>query len=271
MGDPHAVDAAIIKGAETIDLREGGSHGVLLLHGFGDTPQTLSLFARHLVKRGFAVYAPLLPGHGRTMKEFMRSRADDWVRAAMNALTDMRRRYATVSVSGLSMGGALAVIIAADRTDIKSLVLFAPYLGMPRWLRGAALTFWAWGRMVGPVRAESPLSIHDPIEREKNLAYGEVTGRMIFELARVVRRAKYALPKVSAPTLIIQSTEDPRVAPAVAKYALKKLASPEKRILWMTGAGHVITVDYGRERLFSEAERWLESHAGRGATAAQPR
>jgi carboxylesterase len=85
----------------------------------------------------------------------------------------------------------------------------------------------------------------------------------------VVRRAKRALPKVTAPTLIIQSTEDPRVAPAVAKYALRKLASPDKRILWMSGAGHVITVDYGRERLFSEAERWLESHAGRSATAAQ--
>lgn len=271
MADSRAVDSAIIKGAETIDLREEGSHGVLLLHGFGDTPQTLSLFARHLVKRGFAVYAPLLPGHGRTMAEFTRSRADDWIRAASDALLDMQRRYATVSVSGLSMGGALAVIIAADRTDIASLVLFAPYLGMPRWLRGAALTFWAWGRMVGAVRAESPRSIHDPIERERNLAYGEVTGRTIFELARVVRRAKRALSKVSAPTLIIQSTEDPRVAPAVAKYALRNLASPEKNILWLTGAGHVITVDYGRERLFSEAERWLESHAGRSTTAAQRR
>src|SRR2546423_5506022 len=229
MGDPHAVDAAIIKGAETIDLREGGSHGVLLLHGFGDTPQTLSLFARHLVKRGFAVYAPLLPGHGRTMKEFMRSRADDWVRAAMNALTDMRRRYATVSVSGLSMGGALAVIIAADRTDIKSLVLFAPYLGMPRWLRGAALTFWAWGRMVGPVRAESPLSIHDPIEREKNLAYGEVTGRMIFELARVVRRAKDGLPQSSAPALIIHATAKQRGGAAVPEKSAKKNGGTAKK------------------------------------------
>ena len=269
MGDRHAADSAIVKGAETIDLREESSHGVLLLHGFGDTPQTLSLFARHLAKRGFGVYAPLLPGHGRTMTDFTRSRADDWIGAAKDALIEMRRRYKTVSVSGLSMGGALAVIVAADRTDIASLVLFAPYLGMPRWLRGAALTFWAWGKLAGAVKADSPLSIHDPIEREKNLAYGEVTGRTIFELARVVGRAKRALPKVSAPTLVIQSTEDPRVAPAVAKYALRKLASSEKRILWMTGAGHVITVDYGRERVFAEAEGWLKSHAGRGATAAQ--
>src|SRR5256714_566967 len=118
MGDPHAVDAAIIKGAETIDLREGGSHGVLLLHGFGDTPQTLSLFAHHLSKAGLGVFVPLLPGHGRSMTEFTSSGADDWIRAAEDAFLDMRRRYRLVSVSGLSMGGALAVIVAARHRDI---------------------------------------------------------------------------------------------------------------------------------------------------------
>jgi carboxylesterase len=84
-----------------------------------------------------------------------------------------------------------------------------------------------------------------------------------------MRRARRALSNVTAPTLIIQSREDPRVSPAVAKYAFKKLAAAEKKIVWTTGAGHIITVDYGRERLFSEAERWLLSHTGRDATAAR--
>ena len=269
MPDRQAIDAAIIKGAEAIDMREGSSHGVLLLHGFGDTPQTLSLYARHLSKSGFDVFAPLLPGHGRTLDAFVSSRAGDWIAAAKDAFAEMRSRYRILSVSGLSMGGALAVIIAAEHHDIASLVLFAPYLGMPRWLRGAALTHWVWGRFVGPVRANSPRSIQDPIERERNLSYGQVTGRTIFELSRVVKRAQRALTQVVTPTLIIQSREDPRVSTAVAEYAFKKLAAPEKKIVWTTGAGHIITVDYGRERLFSEAERWLTSHAGRNATAAQ--
>ena len=101
MADRHATHAAIIKGAEAIDLREEGSHGVLLLHGFGDTPQTLSLLAKHLSKAGFAVFAPLLPGHGRSMTEFTSSRADDWIRAAQEAYVEMRSRYQAVSVSGL--------------------------------------------------------------------------------------------------------------------------------------------------------------------------
>lgn len=269
MADRHAVDAAIIKGAEPIDLREEGSHGVLLLHGFGDTPQTLSLLANHLSKAGFAVFAPLLPGHGRSMVEFTSSRAGDWIAAAQEAFAEMRSRYRVTSVSGLSMGGALAVIVAADHHDIASLVLFAPYLGMPRWLKAVAATHWAWGRLVGPVTANSPRSIHDPLERDRNLSYGQVTGRTIFELSRVVSCARRALPRVLTPTLIIQSREDPRVSPGVARYALRKLGAPEKKLVWTTGAGHIITVDYGRDRLFSEAERWLMSHASQKATAAR--
>ena len=271
MAAERAIDASVIKGAEQIDMREEGSHGVLLLHGFGDTPQTLSAYAKYLSKAGLGVLAPLLPGHGRTLDAFMRSRADDWILAAKDAFIEMRSRYRIVSVSGLSMGAALAVIVAAEHHDIASLVLLAPYLGMPRWLKGAALTHWVWGRFVGPVSANSPRSIQDPREREKNLSYGKVTGRSIFELSRVVRRAQRALSEVVSPTLIIQSREDPRVSPTVVESAFRKLAAPEKKIIWTTGAGHIITVDYGRERLFSEAEHWLKSHAGRDATATHSR
>ena len=258
---------AILKGAETIDLQEEGSHGVLLLHGFGDTPQTLSLLARRLSKSGYGVFAPLLPGHGRTMDAVRRSRAADWTDAARQSLARVRNRYNTVSVLGLSMGAALAVLLAAESSEIASLVLIAPYLGMPMRLRVAASTHWLWGTFAGELNARSPRSIHDPMEREKNLAYGAVTGRTLFELSRVVKRARQALPKVTAPTLVILSKEDPRVASSVGDFALNTLGARDKKLVWTEGAGHIITVDYGRERVFSEVERWLLAH-DHSATAA---
>ena len=258
-------DTSLIrKGAETIDLQEEGSHGVLLLHGFGDTPQTLSLLARRLHKAGYGVFAPLLPGHGRTMDVFRRSRAEEWIDAANRALLSMRIRHDSVRVVGLSMGGALAVLVASRDQAISALVLIAPYLGMPRQLRFAAATHWLWGGLAGDVNARNPRSIHDAIEREQNLAYGSVTGRTLFELWKVVRRACKALPRVTSPTLIVQSREDPRVSPRVAEFALEQLGAAEKQLIWTEGAGHIITVDYGRERVFSEVERWLRLHIGHG-------
>ena len=260
---------SILSGAETIDLQEEGSHGVLLLHGFGDTPQTLSLLARRLAKRGFGVLAPLLPGHGRDMAAFRRGRADEWVDAARHSLVQMRERYATVSIVGLSMGAALAVLVATERTTIASLVLIAPYLRMPVQIRLAAAVHWLWDPIVGEINSRNPRSIRDPIEREKNLAYGTVTGRTLFELAKVVRRSRKALPRVTAPTLVILSQEDPRVPPDVGEFALRTLGARDKKMVWTEGAGHIITVDYGRERVFSEVEKWLRLHDSSSATAAE--
>jgi carboxylesterase len=269
VGDWQGADTAAIRlGAETIDMQEEGSHGVLLLHGFGDTPQTLALLARRLRKSGYGVLAPLLPGHGRSMESFGKSRANDWIAGARNAYIEMRARHASVSVVGLSMGGALAVILAGEQHEVPALVLIAPYLGMPKRLRLAAATHWLWGGLAGGVPARNPRSIRDPIEREKNLAYGAVTGRQLYELSRVVLHAREILPSVRAPALIIQSREDPRCSPPFAEYALQTLGSEEKKLVWTEGAGHIITVDYGRERVFGEVERWLDAHRGPGAAAA---
>jgi carboxylesterase len=202
------------------------------------------------------------------MQAFGNSGASDWIAAAKDAYIGMRGRHDPVSVVGLSMGGALAVLVAAEQHDIPALVLIAPYLGMPKRLRIAAATHRLWGRLAGEVPARNPRSIRDPIEREKNLAYGTVTGRALHELATVVRRARKSLTDVQVPTLIIQSREDPRCSPAVAEFAFKTLGSVERKLVWTEGAGHVITVDYGRERVFTEVERWLEAHGGAGAAAA---
>jgi carboxylesterase len=264
----RAETAPILPGAETIDLQEEGSDGVLLLHGFGDTPQTLGLLARRLRKSGYSVLAPLLPGHGRSPEAFGKSGATEWIAAAKDAYLDMRTRHTSVSVIGLSMGGALAVVLASEQRDIPALILIAPYLGMPRLLRVAAATYWLWGRLVGEANARNPRSIRDPIEREKNLAYGVVTGRELHELLMVVRRARKALTDVRAPALIIQSKEDPRSSPAIAEFTLKMLGTEDKKLIWTEGAGHIITVDYGRERVFAEVERWLSAHRSPGAAAA---
>jgi carboxylesterase len=203
------------------------------------------------------------------MDAFVSSGSADWIASAEQSFESMRATHETVSIVGLSMGAALAVILAGKHHHIQSLVLIAPYLGMPRLLRFLAGTHKLWGRFAGEVNARDPRSIRDPIEREKNLAYGKVTGSTLSELAKVVRTARRGLAKVTAPTLIIQSRDDPRVAPEVARLALEKLGSADKKLVWTEGAGHIITVDYGREVVFSGVEKWLTTHAGDSAAAAQ--
>src|SRR5215213_10464448 len=96
----------IVAGAATIDLPRDGDRAVLMLHGFGDTPQTLEYLAAFVHAQGWAVRAPLLPGHGRSLHEFAASRAEDWISFARAELTALRARYDTIAAVGLSMGGS---------------------------------------------------------------------------------------------------------------------------------------------------------------------
>jgi carboxylesterase len=257
--------AETIEGAETIDKQEGSPHGVLLLHGFGDTPQTLRLLAEHLRSDGYDVRVPLLPGHGRNVEAFMRSNRSDWLECARAELETMSSSHSEVSVGGLSMGGALAAIVAAENPHLSSAVLISPYLNMPLPHRIACSMHWLWGQT--PKKSTSPRSILNPEERAKNLGYGVYTSRLLYELSRLASEARRSLARIRVPTLIIQSRADPRIAPRVAEDALRRLGTKKKRLVWSEGGGHIITVDYGRERVFEETSAWITAHAQKQMTA----
>jgi carboxylesterase len=259
--------AGIIRGAETINLQEGNSRGVLLLHGFGDTPQTLGFLANELHSAGYDVRAPLLPGHGRTFESFAASRHKDWLSYARDELKAMRANHASVTLAGLSMGGAIAAILAAENPDTPTLVMMAPYMDMPLAHKIAAFAYWIWGadrKRPG----NSPGSIRDPLERAKNVGYGAYSARLLHELSRLAAKARRSLPRITMPTLIIQSRTDPRIRPEIAERAIASLGSKEKKLVWVEGAGHIITVDYGREQVIREVREWIDAHVSRLTTTA---
>lgn len=252
--------AGLIAGAEPIDLHGTGDSAVLLLHGFGDTPQTLGYLAAALHDAGFTVRAPLLPGHGSTVDEFNRSRADEWIEHARAEYGSMVPGVRAVGLGGLSMGGALAAIVAAGTPRLPALVLLAPYLGMPRPLAAVALLHRVWGPLAGQLRARSDLSIHDPDERAKNLAYGVTTADAIRQLLEVTRLARNSLSSITAPTLILQSRNDNRVSRKIAEYAYRTIPAADKRLVFVERGGHVLTVDHDREIVAARARDWFTDH-----------
>lgn len=242
---------------------------MLLLHGFGDTPQTLSYIAPGLHEAGFTVHAPLLPGHGRTVEDFVRSGAEDWIVAAREAYNELRRGHREVGICGFSMGGALAVLLGAASPSVRALVLIAPYVTTPPHVTMMALTYPLWRRLDRVMGSGTTRSIRDPAERARSLGYGRTSGGLLRELWTVARRARRLLPDVHAPTLILQSQEDNRIKPRVAQMVLARLGAKEKRLILTAGAGHIITVDYGREAVVAEVRRWFEAHLGADVTGAK--
>jgi carboxylesterase len=254
-------DDGIVIGGGPLVIERAGAPAILLLHGAGDTTQSLRYLATALHARGFHVAVPLLPGHGRTVRDFNRITADALTNAALANYDALRVAHEWVGVIGLSMGGALAVQLAAERTDIPAVALLAPYLTMPKRIERAAMVSHLWGPILPIVRSTEGKSVLDPDEQAQNLAYGVFTPGALRALRDTMRRAVERLPRVQVPTLVIQSREDNRITPADAERAFRLIGSSEKRLEWITGAAHIITVDYGRDAVFARLAAFMESHA----------
>jgi len=262
----------IVPGAGSIELPAPGARdAVLLIHGFGDSPDTLRFLAADLHARGFSVYAPLLPGHGRTLEAFRASARGTWLNAARDAYANVAARYERVGVVGLSMGGALAVLVAADQPQVAALILLAPYIETPRSLRwfaqvapAAGVVMPYFGRGVG-----NPQSIRDPEERARSLGYGAATPRLLADLEALATSARAVLGRLRAPTLYVQSREDNRLTMKAAEETFAAIGAPVKRLEWVSGSGHVITVDYARERVSELVGSWMAQYlrAGSGASS----
>ncbi len=248
----------IIRGAEPVAL-DGGPRGVLVLHGFGDTPQSVSELARALQERGFTVNAPLLSGHGRTLREFAASGGDEWLAGARTALGDLQRRCTEVFLVGQSLGGALATILAAETPIVSAVVLLVPYFDVPPAVRRLMPLEPMLQAALPYVMTADDRSIHDPDARARSLAFGATSPRLTAELIRAADRGRAALPAVRARTLYVQAREDNRIAPAVAERAFALLGATKKRIEWLDGTGHVIAADYQRTRVAALAGEWLDA------------
>lgn len=255
---------------------DGDSRAVVVVHGFGDTPQSVALLAAALHARGFTVRVPLLPGHGRSLDAFQRSRAVEWKAEVRRAIDALSERHESLCIIGLSMGGALAALLCQEREaasnnprraagegtgrrcQLVALVLLAPYLEVPA--MGRLLTsIWPLWTLRRPwVEGDDSASILDPEQRARSLGFGGATPKLLYQLRRIVAEARAAAPQLQLPTLAIFSTTDYRIPAEAARRIYQRLTAPTKELVWVERSGHVITVDRDAEFVIARCVEWAE-------------
>lgn len=249
----------VVQGAEAFTLAAPGGRWLLLLHGSGDTPQTLRFLGEQLHAAGFSVHAPLLPGHGRSPAAFATVDASQYHAAAQEALDLVRGQASWIGVVGLSMGGALAVPLAAESSDVRALVLLAPYLEPPSLVRWVARTSWLWGAIVPFVGGRGEASVQDVSARGESRAYGMFSPRALRALVATAAAGRRALTAVDVPALVVHSREDIRIPTVIGERSTAALRGPTERH-WVAGCGHVITVDYCKARVAELVIDFLARH-----------
>lgn len=255
---PRGVDGVII-GAEPREFAGSSERALLLFHGYNDSPQSLAAVGELIAREGgWTVRLPLLAGHGRTLREFDAWTPEEVLDAARAEYAALRARFPTVAIGGLSMGGAIAMILAAE-VSASAVVLYAPMLFEPRPMRWVRWTSGLWSLFSRYVSGGGSRSIHDPEAMRSIIAYGASTRRSVLTLDRIGNACEAALATVEEPVLVVQSREDNRLPMEQSERAFARIGSKDMSVRWITGAGHVITVDYGWQEIARETVAWLDA------------
>lgn len=263
---PPSAGATVVPGAEPFAFPGGpgsAGTGVLLVHGFTGSPFSMRPWGEHLAAEGFAVRAPLLPGHGTRWQDCNLTTERDWLDAVSGAFDELRAECDRVVVAGLSMGGTLAIRLAEVRPDdVAALVLVNPSLLTER-LDAKLLPVLA--RLTPSWKAIAN-DVKKPGVDER--AYAKLPTRAVLGLRRLWTATRADLARVTAPLLVFRSVTDHVVEPASVRVLLAGVSSTDATEVLLEDSYHVATLDNDAPMLFERSVAWIRERVpARGADA----
>jgi carboxylesterase len=235
---PAEVEPRLMPDAKpfTLNLDTERDTIVICIHGFTGSPYEVAPGARAIADRGVPVVAPLLPGHGYgdrpdQEREFARIRKPGMLAAARQEVTRARERYRQVGIVGFSMGGAIALCLAAEGL-VDACAVVAPALRLPpRAEILIPLLSWASFNVPAPGKEPFYLPTYD--------FHHSWALRTLWQLRRL---ACQRLPQIQCPVLGIHSHNDPVVPPVVLGVMEQRITAPLET-KWFDNSGHSMFLD----------------------------
>lgn len=250
------VDTARLPGSEPFSA-DGGPVGVLLSHGFTGSPASIVPWGRALAERGHTVRVPLLAGHGTRWQDLNATRWTDWYDGLERELLELRDRCEHVVVGGLSMGGALALRLAADHPEtVDAVVVVNPALAS----RDPRLRLLPVLKHLVPSLPAIGNDIAKPGQDEH--AYPRTPLKALHSGTRLWRETAERLGDVTAPLLFLRSPQDHVVDGSTIDLVRERIGSPVAEFVELPRSYHVATLDHDADLVVERSAAFIATHTG---------
>lgn len=239
-----------------------GNHiGCLLIHGFTGTPYEMRELGTRLSASGYTVSSPVLAGHATTLEDMLPTRWHDWYASARAAYDQLREQCDVIFPIGLSMGGALALHLAAHCPVAGVAAVSTPFTIQNSLIPLFRIFPFLYALIPCVPKNRQNDDTQDPTVRLKHPGYPynptRAAASLIFDFLPHLRED---LRDLRAPALLLQARGDRAIPAHSMSEIYARLASREKEMVWLPKGGHLALEDYSKEEAFAQILRFVQAH-----------
>ncbi|MFC7287804.1 alpha/beta hydrolase [Herminiimonas glaciei] len=268
-------------------LFEGGSTGVLLIHGLTGTPNEMRLLGKGLHRAGYTVYGMQLAGHCGSADDLIATSWEDWYESVRVAADFLRTRVDRMFVMGLSMGALLSLKLAAEQPEkvsgVAALATMFRHDGwsMPLYTRLCFLLRIFKTLRIGrngffteqPPYGIKDASLRRHIVEQMQAGDSAVAGLpgnpwwSVAELYALAANVRRRLPAITAPCLLVHATEDDIASLKNNALLVQNSVSGPVQTLWLEDSYHMVTIDRERRLVIQRACDFIAQTLGANTLA----
>jgi len=246
-----ALPVHLLPSGETTRSRSDKQRAaVVCVHGFTGMPYEVMPVAQACADMGMGAITPLLPGHGyrhrpEQKKQFSRITKDGLLAAVRTEVARAKEQYDVVGIYGHSMGGAIALILAAEGL-VDACAVSAPAIKLP-WQADLLVPLIGWI----PFTRATPTN--DPFYLPSYQFHHSYAVRALWQVAQ---QATKQLAEITCPVLGMHTHHDQTIPPVVLELMQQNISTPLE-IEWFDPSSHAMPLDMKGEAVSKRAAAFL--------------
>lgn len=248
-------ETKVLKTALPLYLDGSNGKAVLVIHGFTGYPGEMYELCHRIHDEGYTVSLPRLPGHGTNGADFRKTNHRDWLNHVVNEYLNLQIRFESVSVTGLSMGGVLSLLLA-ERFSPNKIILLAPAMSISNKIFYYTPFLKIFIRKITRNREPEPSDDNDRIFMGKEYWNYFFPANMA-SLLKLIRKSERGLGHIECPVYYILSEKDDSVSLDAGELIEKGLKRPAVKVI-LKNSPHVVVQGEEKEIVFENVCKWLK-------------